>query len=104
MGLFDRVAERLEEIPPERQYLPTARPKQIPPDDPRHYDEDAGILCGCGVVPDEDWSIWMLMAGRGFGKSKVGSEWIAHQAASNPGSEWAIFAPTFRDTETGVML
>jgi predicted phage terminase large subunit-like protein len=98
MSLFDSLAARLEEAPEERQYLPTARPKQIPPDDPRHYDEEAGILCGCGQEPDDDWSIWLLMAGRGFGKSKVGSEWLAHQAALNPGSEWAIFAPTFRDT------
>lgn len=72
-----------------REYMPGARPKQIAPDDPRHD-------CGC-AAPDDHWMIWMVMAGRGWGKSKVGSNWLVHQAMQTPGSEWAVFAPTFRD-------
>lgn len=74
-----------------REYMPGARVKQIAPDDPRH---DCGPNC---VVPDDEWVIWMVMAGRGWGKSKVGSNWIVHQALSQPKTEWAILAPTFRD-------
>lgn len=47
--------------------------------------------------PAGDWFVWMLMSGRGFGKSRAGSEWIAHQARSNPRSEWAVVAPTWND-------
>lgn len=38
-----------------------------------------------------------MMAGRGTGKTWVGSNWIAEQAMKNPDSEWAVVAPTFRD-------
>lgn len=37
------------------------------------------------------------MAGRGTGKTWVGSNWIVEQAMTRPGSEWAVVAPTFRD-------
>lgn len=47
--------------------------------------------------PPGDWLIWLLMAGRGFGKSLTGSNWLADAALSNPHSEWGVFAPTFRD-------
>lgn len=49
------------------------------------------------LQPAGDWNIWLLCAGRGFGKTRVGSEWIAEQAARNPDTEWAIVAPTWRD-------
>ncbi len=28
------------------------------------------------IAPDGDWRIWMLMAGRGFGKTRAGAEWV----------------------------
>lgn len=37
------------------------------------------------------------MAGRGFGKTRSGAEWLADQARRVPGSEWAVLAPTFKD-------
>lgn len=30
-------------------------------------------------VPD-DWAIWLILAGRGFGKSRAGSEWVREKA------------------------
>jgi phage terminase large subunit-like protein len=39
--------------------------------------------------------VWVMMAGRGFGKTRAGAEWIAHEARSTPNSEWAVVAPTF---------
>ena len=41
--------------------------------------------------------IWLIMAGRGFGKSRSGEEWIAHEARQHPKTEWAIVAPTYKD-------
>ena len=92
----DRLVARA--TPKERVYFPGARSKQIAPDDPRHAHPDAdGAVCGCHGV-DTDWNVWMIMAGRGWGKSAVGSQWIVDQAMRNPGGEYAILAPTFRDT------
>lgn len=31
------------------------------------------------LPPPGDWDIWMMMAGRGFGKTRSGSEWVRHQ-------------------------
>lgn len=62
-----------------RDWRRLARPKQLPPPD------------------EEAWLIWMLMAGRGFGKTWTGANWILEQALKHPDSEWAIIAPTFRD-------
>ncbi|HEV2866388.1 MAG TPA: terminase family protein [Allosphingosinicella sp.] len=30
--------------------------------------------------PDGSWRVWLLMAGRGFGKTRAGAEWIHHLA------------------------
>lgn len=81
-----------------RIYFPTARPKQLPPDHPDHHLPDKnGYKCGCGGG-DQQWLIWLFCGGRGTGKSATGSQWVIHQALTTPNSEWAIMAPTFRDT------
>lgn len=30
--------------------------------------------------PDEDWNVWLVLAGRGFGKTRLASEWVREQA------------------------
>jgi predicted phage terminase large subunit-like protein len=55
-----------------------ARPNQIPPE-------------------TNDWSTFLALAGRGFGKTKLAAEWMAWKAISMPGSRGAIVAPTFSD-------
>lgn len=32
------------------------------------------------LAPTGDWSVWMLMAGRGFGKTRCGAEWVRAEA------------------------
>lgn len=59
------------------RWLKTARPDQI--------------------TPDGDWSVWLVMAGRGWGKTRTGAEDIAHYARSNPNHRIAVVAPTFGD-------
>jgi predicted phage terminase large subunit-like protein len=49
-------------------------------------------------IPDQDnWSIWLYLAGRGAGKTRTAAEWLAWQAITNDGTRWAIIAPTFGD-------
>jgi phage terminase large subunit-like protein len=33
--------------------------------------------------PPGDWRVWMMMAGRGFGKTRAGAEWVRSQAELN---------------------
>jgi len=41
--------------------------------------------------------VWLILAGRGFGKTRTGAEWLGHQARTNPKTEWGIVAPTYKD-------
>lgn len=46
------------------------------------------------LAPDGDWSVWVIMAGRGFGKTRSGAEWCQDQAHDNPGSHGALVSLT----------
>ena len=32
------------------------------------------------LAPDGDWGVWLLMTGRGFGKTRAGAQWVIEQA------------------------
>lgn len=45
----------------------------------------------------EWWSIWLMLAGRGAGKTRTAAEQIAWWAYENPGTRWLVAAPTSAD-------
>ena len=45
----------------------------------------------------DDWSTWVALAGRGWGKTRTAAEWLAFQAIRDKNTRWAIVAPTFSD-------
>ena len=54
--------------------------------------------------PEGDWNVWLILSGRGWGKTRTGSEWLTHQVLTNKfadgtPTEWAIVAPTFGDAK-----
>jgi len=49
------------------------------------------------LPPDTNWRIWLILAGRGFGKTWTGSAWLVEQALKQPNTDWAVVAPTFGD-------
>lgn len=101
------------------RWLLQARDKQITPDD--HY------LCDdpdrCLIVIEEawdrypsmhpkaaklrqnylaanghiTWAVWMILAGRGWGKTRTGAEDIIKYMLDHPGSRIALVAATFQD-------
>ena len=54
-----------------------ARPDQLPPAGP--------------------WETWLLLAGRGFGKTRTGAEWVRAEAESGRRRRIALVGPTARD-------
>ncbi len=56
---------------------------QEPPDEP-------------GALP---WRIWAIVAGRGFGKTRAGAEWIWAQARAHPGARIALVAASLDEVE-----
>lgn len=59
------------------KWLATARPEQLP--------------------PSTDWGIWLVLAGRGFGKTRTASEDAGWYAMTHPKAQIAAVAPTFND-------
>ena len=47
--------------------------------------------------PPGDWHVWMLLAGRGFGKTRTGAEWIRSHAETNPGARIALVAASLHE-------
>jgi phage terminase large subunit-like protein len=45
----------------------------------------------------EGWRVWLMMAGRGFGKTRAGAEWIYRLANSRPGVRVALVGATIAD-------
>ena len=61
------------------------------------------------LAPDGDWLVWLILAGRGFGKTRCIAEW-AIQQAKTPNSRGAIVGATASDVrdvliegESGIM-
>lgn len=82
------VAALLAQLSPEqrvhldwqRRWNDTARPNQI--------------------VPTTDWTECGYLAGRGFGKTRVGAEWITRAVYEDPsGFDSCVIAPTYQDVK-----
>lgn len=53
---------------------------------------------GHQVLPPGDWwSVWLMLAGRGAGKTRTAAEQIGWWAWETPGSRWLVAAPTSSD-------
>ena len=44
--------------------------------------------------PDGDWFVWLVMSGRGWGKTRAGAEWLAHQARTHPNGQYGVIGRT----------
>lgn len=47
------------------------------------------------IAPDGDWNIWLIKAGRGWGKTRTGAEWV--RSIARPGVRIALVGPTAAD-------
>jgi phage terminase large subunit-like protein len=50
------------------------------------------------LAPAGNWTVWLILAGRGFGKTRTAAEWARAQAAAMPGSRGALVARTAADS------
>jgi len=82
----DKTLDDLEALSPaertvvERRaaWIETARPEQIAP---------AGTR----------WNVWLLLGGRGTGKTRTAAEETSYRCATRPDQRWAYVAPTSSD-------
>ena len=47
--------------------------------------------------PEGDWHVWLLLAGRGFGKTRTGAEWVRAFAEATPGARIALVAASLHE-------
>src|SRR2546423_2567736 len=50
--------------------------------------------------PPGDWRIWLLLAGRGFGKTRTGAEYVRAMVAAGQARRIALVAPTALDARS----
>ena len=62
------------------------------------------------LPPGGNWRTWLLKAGRGFGKTRAGAEWVRAEVEAGRRGRLALVAPTAADTrdvmvegESGIM-
>jgi len=46
--------------------------------------------------PEGDWDVWLILTGRGWGKTRTGAEDLTDAATTEPG-DYAVVAPTYGD-------
>ena len=49
------------------------------------------------LPPPGDWNGWLVLAGRGWGKTRTGAEWVKSQVEANKAGAVALIAPTAAD-------
>jgi phage terminase large subunit-like protein len=58
---------------------------------------------GGQIEPKGDWRVWAIVAGRGFGKTRAGAEWVSQRAREDPQARIALVAAS-RDEVARVMV
>lgn len=93
VSVLERIADKVDEttlaayegieaqyLAWQAKWLSTARPNQVP--------------------PNEQWTECGYLAGRGFGKTRVGAEWLAASVIEDPlALPSAVIAPTYGDVK-----
>ena len=62
------------------------------------------------IAPEGEWLTWLVMAGRGFGKTRCGAEWVRERAGADPGARIALVGSSLTEVravmvegESGIM-
>ncbi|MBD2843405.1 terminase large subunit domain-containing protein [Erythrobacter rubeus] len=49
------------------------------------------------LPPEGAWRVWLIMAGRGFGKTRAGAEWVRRVAESSPFARIALVSASLAE-------
>lgn len=50
------------------------------------------------MPPEAPWSTWLIMAGRGFGKTRAGAEWVRSIAEQDGTARFALVGASYAET------
>src|SRR3954469_7633526 len=76
--------------------------EKMTPESMRAWDADFEQWAHANQLPPngEGWRVWLMMAGRGFGKTRAGAEWIYRLASGKPGVQVALVGASIADART----
>lgn len=64
----------------------------------REWQQRWPLWCHAGQdAPGGDWRVWLIRAGRGFGKTRTGSEWVSEVARRHRDARIALVGATFEE-------
>jgi phage terminase large subunit-like protein len=94
--LTERWMRRFVELPEAEQ---RARLATMSPDDLLRFDAWYEAWAHKGQLPPggDGWRVWLMMAGRGYGKTRAGAEWIADLARARRPLRIALVAATIAE-------
>jgi len=52
------------------------------------------------LPPETDWRIWLILAGRGFGKTRAGAEWVRMIAETNANARIALVSSSISEARS----
>ncbi len=87
-----QVLARLRAMAPERREtaLRAAGEQHV-----KDFDTNWSLWTHEGQLPEhDDWDIWVMLCGRGFGKTRAGAEWVSEKARRHPDARIALVAAT----------
>lgn len=90
------VAEKLASLPKEDRERIIA---QLTPAEQESllYDWRGFLARPDQIAPDGDWDIWLVLSGRGWGKTRTGAEWVREMVDSGKAKRIALIAETAAD-------
>ena len=113
MSEIPPLVARLRAAPTDDARLDTVwvADRRLPGDDQTQLEYSWTLMARQNQTPpDRPWTAWILLAGRGFGKTRTGAEWVRSQVESGKAGRIALVARTpaeIRDTmiqgESGIL-
>ena len=65
------------------------------------WDEHFHLTAHDGQLPPEgQWLVWLVMGGRGFGKTRAGAEWVRHITSNDPLARIALVATSLGEARS----
>jgi phage terminase large subunit-like protein len=96
--------KHMAKIPTKANTIPSNMPEDIstdPPEEEKHYilSNWEKTMRPSQGIPEGDWRTWLIMAGRGFGKTRTGAETIRHWVKTGQCRRIALIGNTDYDVQ-----
>ena len=97
---FDSAAHAMGLLKARSEAEQCAIIRHMSPYDALMFDADFEAWAHKSQLPpnDDGWRVWLMMAGRGFGKTRAGAEWIHRLATKRAGLRIAVVGASIDET------